>query len=75
MNVLQAIEELQILKDKCDVLNLAIDRLKEDQKGCRNVSSYEIQLLTEISDEYEAKREQLQHRLEITSLATTREIK
>lgn len=75
MNVLQAIEELQILKDKCAVLNLAIDRLKEDQKDCKNVSSYEIQLLTEIRDEYEVKRKKLQHRLEITPLATTREVK
>lgn len=74
MNVLQAIEKLNDLKDKCKVLDLAIEKFKQNQKDYKDITSYEIQLLTEISDKYKQKVERLQHQLESTPLVTVRGI-
>lgn len=72
MNVLQAMEKLNDLKDKCKVLDLAIEKFKQDQKDYKDITSYEIQLLTQISDEYEQRVERLRHQLENTQLTTVR---
>jgi hypothetical protein len=67
MNVLQAVEELQILKDKISALETAIFQLDS-----RKEHSHEVRLLIDIKDELVKEKEMLQHRLEITPLVTTR---
>lgn len=71
MNVFQALKKLDELKDKCTVLSLAIEKFERDQKDKSKVS-YEIQLLVEIHNEYDEKRKQLEHQLEITQLSPIR---
>lgn len=68
MNVLQAVEELQILQDKVSALEVAIFQLDSRNKE----HNYEVRMLTEIRDELEKKQKDLQHNLEITPLITTR---
>lgn len=68
MNVLQAVEELQILKDKVSALEVAIFQLDSRNKE----HNYEVRMLTEIRDELSKKQKDLQHKLEITPLITTR---
>lgn len=67
VNVLQAVGELQKLKDKVSALEVAIFHL-----DLRKEHNYEIRMLTEIRDELLKKQKDLQHRLEITPLLTTK---